>query len=130
MNSKAMAQIDEFSNKDDEFVYQGKISKNLLSKTLFLGPILKPEFSEKQKAKNKNFCYRFCYRCGESNLNRTNAKGKLKRKKSIGGRARSGAGLYKKSDVDDEEEFKAQHTHCHKKCINCGQIFTDIEEKI
>ena len=89
---------------------------------------MKPELSEKPKDKNNN--YLFCCRCGESNLNRTNTKRKLKRKKSFGGRVRSESGSYKKNDVDDEEVFKAQHTHCHKKCINCRQIFTDIEEKI
>ena len=103
-------------------------SRKFYDRNLFLGPILKPEFSFQKGSKNRT--YRFCCRCGESNLNRTNEKGKLIRKKSIGGRNRSRAGLYKKSDVDDEEEFKVQHTHCHKKCINCGQIFTDIEEKI
>ena len=125
MNSKAMAIIDENTNYDDIHVYQGKELQILNLKNFIQGPVLKPKFEENPKKQNP---YLYCNRCGESNVNRTSAKRKFKRKRSIGGRKRNETGLFTKNEADDVEVFKAKHTHCHKKCVNCSEIFADIEE--
>lgn len=68
--------------------------------------------------------YFFCSRCGESEIIRKAKKPKQKPKQK-----RSGCGQFGKTIVNESKEaFKAEHRNCHKKCINCYEVFIDIKD--
>lgn len=78
----------------------------------------------KQESLQRSQHYLFCLRCGESEIIRRAEKPKQKPKQK-----RSNSGQFGKSISNEATEaFKAEHRYCHKKCINCYEVFIDIKD--
>ena len=83
-----------------------------------------------EEASIKQEKYFFCSRCGETGIDRSVENRKLNKKQKIS-RKRNGSGQFGKSDFNTaKQDFKEEHSICHKKCINCSELFCDIKDRV